>query len=83
MRIDLNGDAAGVVSPEEAADAVKSVAAMTAKWKANKAATKEAAARVEAEARAAVRAAEIEAAKPMPKGVNATKPKLHLKGMMT
>jgi ProP effector len=77
-RIDLNGDAAGVVTPEEAADAVKSVAGMTAKWKANKAATKEAAARAKAEAHAAARAVEAAAARPVPTGINAGKPTLTL-----
>jgi ProP effector len=83
-RIDLDGNEVGVVSADEAAKSKQRVACSTAAWKRKGAAVKaaaEAAARARAEALAAARAAESEAARPKPKGVNAEKRTLHLKGM--
>jgi sRNA-binding protein len=87
-RIDLLGQEVGVVTAKEAACSAARLAGIKA-WKKKKtAAKKEAAAkkaaadaRAKAEARAAARAAEIAAARPVPKGPNAERPTLHLKGM--
>ena len=80
-RIDLDGNEVGVVSADEAAKSKQRVACSTAAWKRKGAAAKEAAAKAKAEALAAARAAAIEAKRPVPKGVNAARPTLHLKGM--
>jgi sRNA-binding protein len=78
-RVNLMGHEVGVVTAAEPDNAAARVAGIKEWRKKKKAAAKEAAARAEAEALAAARAAEIEAAKPIPKGINASKPKLTLK----
>jgi sRNA-binding protein len=76
-RINLLGHEAGVVTAAEADSAVARLAGIR-EWKKKK---KDKAAKAKVEALAAAKAAEIEAKKPKPKGVNATRPTLHLKGM--
>lgn len=76
-RINLLGHEAGVVTAAEA----DNCAARLAGIKAARKKKKDTAARAKVEALAAARAAEIEAARPVPKGVNAERPTLHLKGM--
>jgi ProP effector len=78
-RINLMGHEAGVVTAAEADNAVARIAGMK-EWKKKR---KDKAARAKAEALAAARAAEIEAAKPVPKGPNALKPKLTLGAIRT
>jgi ProP effector len=74
-RVNLMGHEAGCVTAAEADNAVARIEGIKAWRKKQKAAAKEA---KKAEV-AAARAAEIEAAKPIPKGINASKPKLTLK----
>jgi sRNA-binding protein len=74
-RINLLGHEVGVVT---AAEADNSAARLAGIIKAKKK-KKDTAAKAKAEAVAAARAAEIEAARPVPKGVNAERPTLHLK----
>jgi sRNA-binding protein len=78
-RINLLGHEAGVVTAAEADNAVARIAGIKEWRKKKKAAAKEAAARAKAEVLAAAKAAEIEAARPVPKGINASRPTLHLK----
>jgi sRNA-binding protein len=80
-RVNLMGHEAGCVTAAEADNAVARIEGIKAWRKKQKAAAKEA---KKAEV-AAARAAEIEAAKPapVPKGVNASRPTLHLKGTTT
>jgi sRNA-binding protein len=74
-RFNLMGHEVGCVTAAEADSAKARIEGMR-EWRKKK----EAAAKVaKAEALAAARAAEIEAAKPIPKGINASKPKLTLK----
>jgi ProP effector len=81
MRINLMGHEVGCVTAAEADNAVTRIEAIGA-WRKKQKAARKAAAK---EAEAAVKAAEIEAAKPapVPKGVNASRPTLHLKGTTT
>jgi ProP effector len=72
-RIDLDGNAVGTVTVGEAASSAARLAGIKA-WKKEKTAKK-------AATKAAAKAAEIVAARPTPKGVNAARPTLHLKGM--
>lgn len=76
-RINLLGHEAGVVTAAEADNAVARLAGIR-EWKKKK---KDKAAKAKAEALAAAKAAAIEAARPKPKGINAGKRTLHLKGM--
>jgi len=87
-RIGLDGGELGTVTAGEAASSAARLAGIKA-WKKEKvtarkaAAAKKAAAdaKAKAEARAGARAAEIEAKRPVPKGVNASRPTLKLGAM--
>jgi ProP effector len=83
-RIDLDGNEAGVVTAEQAANSKHRVAGAMAARERKIAAAKEAAARANAEALAAARAAGIEAANaaaPTSNNPNFSKPKLQLGSM--
>jgi ProP effector len=75
VRINLLGHEAGVVTSAEADNALWRIAGIK-EWKKKKTAAAKVA---KTEARACARAAEVEAARPTPKGPNAAKPTLTLR----
>jgi sRNA-binding protein len=81
-RINLMGHEAGCVTAAEADNAVARIAGIK-EWKKKKAAAKKAAAKEAAKeaAEAEAEAVRVEAAKPIPTGINATKPTLTLGAM--